>query len=164
MSHCNEVENCRKPCRCRQTPCHRSCQSREISVEREQGHGFVASTFANTVSLTSGVFQYMGINTLVAGAPANSVDARLINSPQEIRSLRVVLGSALPAGVTLVVSLEVSQDNGASYTSTAALVVTPGFRNNSASFDLLLPARSLHCIGLLTAGGSYAGPVSVTVS
>lgn len=163
MSHCNEVEDCRKKCACRRPPCNRGCH-RPVAEKHERGHGFIASTFANSVNLASGVFQYMGINTLVAGSPANAVDARLINESQEIHTLRVSLGAALPAGVNLVVSLQVSGDNGASYNSVAALVVTPGFRNNNATFDLLLPARSLHCIGLLAAGGGYVGPISVTVS
>lgn len=158
MSNCHH-EECHKPCCRPQRSCVRRCE--EVAEAR---HGFVSSSFANAVALVSGVFQFMGINTVVAGSPASAVDARLLNDPQEIHSLRVTLGSALPPGVSIVVSLEVSRDNGASYTSIAALVIGPGLRSNSASFELLLPARSLHCIGLLAAGGGYTGPISATIS
>lgn len=169
--HCHQET--RKPCGCdcqrAQCGCDCDCDCRNVDDfedgdEDRPSRGFSSSSFGNTVSLQSGVFQYLGINDLVSGPPAGTLDARLLNERQRITRLKATLGSVLAPGVTLIVSLYVSTDDGVSFSPVAAAIIPPGFRTNSTTFDLELPANSLHCIGLLTAGGAYSGPVSITVS
>lgn len=125
--------------------------------------GEFESSFGNSIQLESGGGTVLGIN-LKVGLAANNVDARRLVNSHLFSKISVSLGSVLPPGVSILFTLLSSTDNGANYLIEGLATVPSGSRSVTVSFGpVILPADSQHCIGVLVTGGSYTGPVSISI-
>lgn len=119
------------------------------------------SSFGNTINLPNGGGTFMGINTL-AGTPNNLVDSRRFVFDHLFTRITANLGSTLPAGTTVALTLMRSSDDGATYVTVASLTINPGQRSASAAMAVTYFADTLQCIGIQVTG-AYTGPISVSV-
>ncbi len=94
---------------------------------------------------------YLTLQDVVAG--------RVVGQAQTLRYLTAKCNE-VPAGRQLTVVLYVSEDDGATWSSAASVVVDEGNRSASSEVNVTIPAGSLHCVSVYCAGYEYTGPVS----
>ncbi len=87
------------------------------------------------------------------------VAGRIVGQAQTLRYLTAKCNE-VPAGRQLTVAVRISEDDGATWSSAASVVVDEGNRSASSEVNVTIPAGSLHCVSVYCAGYEYTGPVS----
>ncbi len=113
---------------------------------------------------TSGIFPngdevYFGPDGDLFATLPDVVAGRIVGQAQTLRYLTAKCNE-VPAGRQLTVAVRISEDDGATWSSAASVVVDEGNRSASSEVNVTIPAGSLHCVSVYCAGYEYTGPVS----
>lgn len=115
--------------------------------------GSTAGTF------TSGSEHYFGPDGTVYAAANDVVPGRLIGKKRSEKLLTVKC-NLVPTGCQLMLTVYQSTDSGASWQAVGNAVVAEGMRTTTATVNVTMEEKSLHCASVAVDGFDYTGPVS----